>query len=178
MISSPKLSKQFLSWIENNNFVNKTIVEIGSGYSTIFFSSYFKYTYSFEDDFNWFLKIRSLLDQKKIHNVELSMFDKSIIEKKEFIELIKSADVFLIDNNPVNISRSIFAKLIDEYKKNDSIIILDNGMWNMDAYRFLKENYYCIDFPYEREDFTKTETSVFFQKIVFPKNKNNGKRYI
>lgn len=164
-MDNPKLSKNFLSWITQNDFKNNVIIEIGSGYSTLLFSKHFKFVYSFEDNIEWFLKIDSLLKDKIISNVKLSMFDKSILQNKEFIELIKSADVFLIDNNPINISRSIFAKLIDEYKKNDSIIVLDNGTWNIDAYRFLRENYYCMDFPYKREDGTKTETSVFFKKI-------------
>jgi hypothetical protein len=50
--------------------------------------------------------------------------------------------------------------------------VLDNGTWNIDAYRILRENYYCIDFPYERETGEKTETSVFFKKIE-RKNKQN-----
>jgi len=170
-MDNSKLSKNFLSWITQNDFKNNIIIEIGSGYSTLFFSKHFKFVYSFEDNVEWFLKIDSLLKDKIISNVKLSMFDKSILQNKEFIELIKSADIFLIDNNPTHISRSIFAKLIDEYKKNDSIIVLDNGTWNVDAYRFLRENYYCTDFPYEREDGTATETTVFFKKIE-TKNKS------
>ena len=69
------------------------------------------------------------------------------------------------------ISRRTFAQIINKYRKEESIIVLDNGTWNMDTYRFLRENYYCIDFPDER-DGKKTETSVFFKKIE-RKNKQN-----
>lgn len=110
-MDNSKLSKNFVSWITQNDFKNNVIIEIGSGYSTLFFSKHFKFVYSFEDNVEWFLKIDSLLKDKIISNVKLSMFDKSILQNKEFIELIKSADIFLIDNNPTHISRSIFAKL-------------------------------------------------------------------
>lgn len=165
MIDAPNLSPGFLSWVGNNDFRDKTILEIGSGFSTIFFTDHFNFVYSFEDDADWFVKIKDLAEEKSINNLELSMFDIESIKKSNFIELISVADVFLIDNNPTHISRSMFAQIIDSHKKEESIIVLDNGTWNMDAYRILRENYYCMDFPYERESGEKTETSVFFKKI-------------
>ena len=171
MIDEPKLSKEFLKWIKENQFIDKIILEIGSGYSTLFFSNHFKFVYSFEDDIDWFLKIDSLIKEKNITNVNISMFDDTIIKNYEFIKLLQLVDVFLIDNKNTHIARNTFAKVINSNKKDESIIVLDNGTWSIDAYRFLRENYYCIDFPYEREDGTKTETSVFFKKIE-TKNKS------
>ncbi len=165
MTNTPNLSPDFLNWVQKNNFIDKTIVEIGSGYSTIFFTNHFNFVYSFEDDEEWLLKINKLITEKNIHNLKLSMFDIETIKKDDFIELISNADVFLIDNNPAHISRSTFVQIINKYKKEESIIVLDNGVWNIDAYRILRENYYCIDFPYERENGEKTETTVFFKKI-------------
>jgi len=116
MIDCPQLSKQFLKWIEENDFVNKTILEIGSGYSTLFFSNHFKFVYSFEDNIDWFLKIDSLIKERNITNVNLSMFDDNIIKNYEFIKLITSVDVFLIDNKNTHIPRNTFAKVINSNK--------------------------------------------------------------
>ena len=57
-MSKPDLSSDFLDWIKKNNFIDKTIVEIGSGYSTIFFTKYFNFVYSFEDNEEWFKTIK------------------------------------------------------------------------------------------------------------------------
>lgn len=165
MIIGPNLSPDFLNWVEKNNFIDKTIVEIGSGYSTIFFTNHFNFVYSFEDNDDWFTKIKTITNEKNINNLKLSKFDTESIKKDDFIELIQSADIFLIDNNPIYISRTTFVQIINKHKKEESIIVLDNGNWNIDAYRILRENYYCIDFPYERDNGEKTETSVFFKKM-------------
>jgi predicted O-methyltransferase YrrM len=172
MTNIPNLSPDFLIWIEKNNFTDKTIVEIGSGFSTIFFTNHFNFVYSFEDNEDWFTKMKVLSKENNIDNLKLSKFDAETIKKDDFIDLISTADVFLIDNNPTHIPRSTFAQIINKHKKEGSIIVLDNGTWNIDAYRILRENYYCIDFPYERETGEKTETSVFFKKIE-RKNKQN-----
>ena len=170
-INKPKLASTFLDWIKKNNFTDKTIVEIGSGHSSIFFTEHFNFVYSFEDDEAWFKTVEEIINEKNITNIKLSKFDIESIKKDDFIKLISTADVFLIDNNPNRIPRSIFAQIINKYKKEDSIIVLDNGTWNMDAYGFLREYFYCIDFPDER-DGKNTETSVFFKKME-RKNKQN-----
>jgi hypothetical protein len=172
-MSEPNLSPDFLDWIKKNNFTDKTIVEIGSGYSSIFFTEYFNFVYSFEDDDDWFKKLEEIINEKNINNIKLSKFDIETIKKDDFIKLISIADVFLIDNNPNRVPRSIFAQIINKYRKEESIIVLDNGIWNMDAYGFLREYFYCIDFPYERNG-KNTETSVFFKKM----EKNNKQNLI
>ncbi len=63
-MDNSKLSKNFVSWITQNDFKNNVIIEIGSGYSTLLFSKHFKFVYSFEDNIEWFLKIDSLLKPK------------------------------------------------------------------------------------------------------------------
>ena len=94
MITAPNLSPDFLNWIEKNNFIDKTIVEIGSGYSTIFFTNHFNFVYSFEDNEEWLSKINKLVTEKNIDNLKLSMFDIETIKQDDFIELISNADVF------------------------------------------------------------------------------------
>lgn len=167
------LSKEFLSWITSTDYKNKKILEIGSGYSTLFFSKEFDTVYSFEDNLEWFNKIKVLIELNKVKNVSLKLFNGNIIFEKEFIELIKKCDFFLIDNNPnseTKISRYDFAKVIHKHKNSDSIIVLDNGDWNIKAYEFLRKNYYCIDFPRIEEGLV-TETSVFFKKRIINKIK-------
>jgi len=170
MIGAPKLSPDFLLWIENRNPKDKTILEFGAGYSTIFFSKYFENVCSFESNLEWITKIETLSMHGGIDNIKLNLLNHDVIHQNHFIELIKSADYFLVDTAPNSISRYYLTLLIHNHKKENSIIVLDNSEWVPDAYEFLRENYYCIDFPYERENGVKTETSVFFQK----RNKNKS----
>jgi hypothetical protein len=160
----PKLSNEFLNWVAGTHFKDKNILELGSGYSTFFFSNYFKHVYSFETNMYWLNKIKSNLEENMINNVTLFMLNRDTLQEASFINLVKEIDFFLIDHNPSVISRYIFAKFIDENKKVDSIIVLDNGEGNIDAYNYLRDKYYCIDFPYERDNKENTETTIFFKK--------------
>jgi predicted RNA methylase len=169
VIEEPKLAPNFLRWIETENVNDKTMMEFGSGYSSLFFSKHFKKVFSFEHDPVWINKLNEL---KINNNIEFYKLDNNILNENFVIDLIKKADYFLIDSHYKSVSRYYLSLLIDNYKKDDSIIVLDNCEWVSDAYEFLRKKYYCIDFPYEREDGTKTETSVFFKKrnTIFSKN--------
>ena len=158
----PLLSPEFLDWIKKGNFSKSTILEIGSGESTLFFSNYFKYVHSFEDDPEWLDKTKKNIEL--VDNVEINKFDNTIFNNEDFIYKISNSDVILIDNNPKNIGRHEFAYFVHHHKKKGSIIILDNGDWNIDAYEFLRSKYYCLDFlrKDKREDNQLTQTSVFF----------------
>lgn len=161
--NKPILSDGFVNWIDSNNFEDKIILELGSGYSTLFFSKKFKCVYSFENDAYWRSLIQTELDKSNIKNVNILELKNDIIANELFIELVKVADVFLIDNNPNILSREKLVYFIEANKKNKSIIILDNGEWHLDSYEFLRKNYYCLDFlRYDRKKLT--QTSVFFHK--------------
>jgi len=159
------LCSDFIDWISSYSNNKKTLLEIGSGYSTTFFSNIFDKVVSYEDYDDWFDKIDNQIKNNNLKNIYLNKFDKNILHDTKFMSNTKNADFFLIDNSFYSkVSRFDFAKFIHNNKKENSIIILDNGEYNIDAYEFLRENYYCLDFICDRYDNRFTQTTVFFKK--------------
>ena len=163
----PLLTDTFLKFFLNLNLKNKTYLEIGSGNSTVFFSKHFKQIISFEDSMVWYDK----LDVLKIPNVNLQFFTMDLVfddctectgVKNKLKHYLQTANFIMIDNNPIRTSRTKFAKFVDQHKKPESIIILDNGEQHLEAMTFLKSKYYCIDFPGKRYDDSFSVTSMFF----------------
>lgn len=162
---NPLLCENFINWLKDQPIDNKIILEIGSGNSTIFFSKIFKKVISYEDYPDWFLKIKSIIVNNNIENIELNKFDEKILENIKFKKDINNTDYLLIDSSFYSkISRLDFAIFLHLNKNENSIIILDNGELNIDAYEFLRKNYYCIDFTCKRGVSTFSQTSVFFKK--------------
>jgi len=154
----PLLTEPFLKYLKKIKTKDKNYLEIGSGDSTIYFSKYFKTVSSLEHDEEWFKKIQD----RRIKNINISMFNKNNIGDLLHLELNKKPDFIMIDNHPQIVSRLDVAKYIHQNKKNDCIIFLDNGSWNLDAFSFLKQNYYCLDFIGKRYDDETSVTSIFF----------------
>ena len=171
-MTKPMLTNTFLDFFNRlelqGQLSNSTYLEIGSGDSTIYFSKIFKDIISFEDDLTWFNKLNKL----NIPNLKLEFFDTNSVfntslpymgKTNPLATHLSKPDLFImIDNNPIRISRLKFAEFIDNHKREDSIIILDNGEKNYDAMTFLKSKYFCLDFPGTRYDNTFSITSVFF----------------
>ena len=165
----PLLAPNFLNWIKDNKFKDSTILEIGSGESTKFFSKYFKRVYSYENDLEWYNKLKFTSDTNS--NIISNLFDKGVFNDLKFKERIYKSDLILIDNNPNFISRYDFAYFAHNNKKENSIIVLDNGEWNIEAYEFLRGRYYCQDYIWRRDKNlgnTLTQTTVFF----YPRKNN------
>ena len=157
------LSPDFLDWVKKNKFSNSTILELGSGNSTLFFSKYFKRVYSYENELEWYNKVK--FHSNTSPNIIPNFFDKGVFKDLEFKERVYESDLILIDNNPNFISRYDFAYFVHNNKKENSIIVLDNGEWNIEAYEFLRTKYYCRDYVWRRGKNSKgvlTQTTVFF----------------
>ena len=156
----PCLTLSFVEYLTHSdrNLSDKTLLEIGSGSSTIFWASYFKNVYSYEDDHK---NIQALNDEYEIPN-NVEIFQAAPLFKKH----ICSCDYIIIDNNPNMVNREMYARKVVEYKKDDSQIILDNGTWNIGAYRYLRDEFFCKDFPGFNMADEKTVTSLFFERIV------------
>tara|TARA_R100001510_G_C7649740_1_gene207197 strand:+ start:1121 stop:1624 length:504 start_codon:yes stop_codon:yes gene_type:complete len=154
----PLLTETFLNYLKKLNIKNKKYLEIGSGDSTVYFSKYFKSVSSLEHDEEWFNKIK----KQNIKNVNISMFNKDNIKGLLDLELNKKPDFVMIDNNPHVVSRFDMANFVHYNKKNDCVIFLDNGSWNLEAFNFLKQHYYCLDFFGRRYDGNLSVTSIFF----------------
>ena len=160
----PLLAPDFLNWISSQNFLQKNILEIGSGGSTLFFSKYFKNVFSFENDKLSYNKIKSY----NISNIEIELFNKNIFQDKNFKNKVYNSDIILIDNNPYYISREDFTYFVHQNKKPSSYIVLDNGDWHFHAYEFLRSHYYCIDYFYyikeaDENQYKKTQTTIFYE---------------
>ena len=144
MGSSPLLTTDFLNYFKTLNLKSKILLEIGSGSSTLYWSSYFKKIYSYEND----IKVYRQCIATCPDNVSFFHYNKNIFNTpRGFINHIKEADYIIIDNNPRYIDRFDFAQFGKEYKKPSSSIVLDNGNWNQGAYRYLFKYFYCRDFP-------------------------------
>jgi cellulose biosynthesis protein BcsQ len=157
-VQEPKLTKTFLNYFKKLDTKHKTCLEIGSGDSILFLSKRFKYLSSLESHKPWYKKII----QNKPYNVDIKLFKKSNIIEILKKELQKKPDFVIIDNNPNYISRLDIAIFIHLNKKNDCIIVLDNGNWNLDAFWFLRSHYFCLDFFGKNYEDETTITSIFF----------------
>ena len=160
--SIPLLTYDFLNYFKKYDLKGKICVEIGSGDSTVYWSNYFKKIISYENDLNFFNDVKE--KTKNMSNVEILKFEKNIFDDVNFKKNIYEADVIIIDNIPNYISRKDFCFFSKENKKKESIIVLDNGTWNIDAYQYMFENFFCLDFPGKNKFNEITVTSIFFKE--------------
>lgn len=156
------LTFDFLNYFKKYNLKDKICIEIGSGDSTVYWSNYFKKIVSYENDLNCLNSIKE--KTKNILNIEILKLEKNIFNDVNFKKYINKADVIIIDNNPAFIKRKDFCVFAKENKKEESLIILDNGTWNIDAYDYLISNFFCLDFPGINKENELTVTSLFFEK--------------
>ncbi len=161
----PLLTHGFVDYLTHpdRNLSGKTLLEIGSGDSTIYWASHFKEVCSYEHDTEWVTELNS--NYEIPDNVCLRHYEpNSIFSDDEFINRVRESDYVVIDNNPRVIPRGIFSKFVAEKMKEDARIVLDNGTWNMDAYVYLIQNFFCLDFPGINKNNELTVTSLFFSR--------------
>ncbi len=161
----PSMTFKFLEYFNKFNFKDKICLEIGSGDSTIYWSYYFKKIISYEHDLEWAKKIKKEYKTIQRYNIELIHYDKDIFTDKNFKKNISEADCIIIDNKPLVIKRDEFCFFVKQYRKKDSIIVLDNGTWNLHAYDYMQRNFFCKDFPgIDLDSQNKTVTTLFFEE--------------
>jgi hypothetical protein len=158
----PNLTFNFLNYLNSFNLKEKICLEIGAGESTIYWSNLFKKVISYENDLIFLTKLKKKC--KNISNIKLFNFDKNIFNKKKFKKNVELADYIIIDNNPNFIDREKFCIFVNKNKNKKSLIVLDNGTWNLNAYNYMLKNYFCMDFPGKNKDNEITVTSLFFKK--------------
>lgn len=158
----PLLTTNFLNHFNKSYLKDKICLEIGSGDSTIYWSKYFKKIISYEHDVLFFNKIKK--ETNKISNIKIFKFKKNIFNSSTFKKHIHIADVIIIDNDPKFIDRKNFCIFAKENKKEESIIVLDNGTWNKEAYQYMFDNFFCLDFPGKNKYNELTVTSIFFKQ--------------
>jgi hypothetical protein len=164
----PLLTYNFLEYFVNNNLKDKTLLELGSGDSTLFWENYFKKITSYEDDVNYYTEYKHKINKEK---TDLIFYDKELFNSldflKNFLKNVKEADCIIIDNNPCStFSRYDFANFVTNNKKENSVIILDNGTWNLDAYNYLINHFFCNDFPGINKNNELTVTTIFHTRKI------------
>ena len=159
----PLLTHNFVKYFIKKDLKDKTLIELGSGLSTIFWADYFKEVYSYESDPNWIQKLKN--EYRIPKNVEINEVNRNTIFKNsKFLDYVKNCDYIIIDNNPNFMPREKYAEYAIIHKKEDSQIILDNGTWNMNAYNLLLNYFFCQDFPGINMENQITVTSLFFER--------------
>jgi len=154
----PLLTYDFLNYFVNDSLKSKTLLEIGSGDSTLFWQTYFGKVLTYEHDPNYY---NSLKDKINNNITELNLFDIHVFNDSKFRNDVNLADYIIIDNDPNYVDRYHFCKFVVENKKHNSSIILDNGTWNLSAYKYLNQYFFCKDFPGINRDNEITVTSIF-----------------
>ena len=157
----PLLTHNFLDYFVNDTLRNKTLLEIGSGESTLFWEKYFRKIVSYEDNWNFYNDIKRKINNKK---TSLLFFKKNIFNDLQFLKNVQEADYIIIDNNPNNIDRCLFCEFMKKNKKETCSIILDNGTWNLTAYRCLSQDFFCKDFPGINKMNELTVTTIFDER--------------
>ena len=152
------MTHDFIDFFSRQELKDKTLVEIGAGESTLYWEEKFNRVISYEHNPRYFNKIKKELKKK---TTELNLYNKDIFSNEKFLENIKIADYIIIDNGPNYISRYDFSLYVAKNKKEMASIILDNGLWNLDAYNYLRNNFFIKDFPGFNKNRELTVTSIF-----------------
>ena len=158
----PWLTYNFINYFITQDLKDKTLLELGSGESTIFWADYFKKVYSYESDSDWIQKLKN--EYEIPNNVEINETGNAIFEDAKFLTYVKNCDYIIIDNDIHTMPRKHYAQYVITHKKEDSQIILDNGTWNYEAYMFLLKHFFCLDFPGINITKQTTVTSLFFER--------------
>ena len=133
----PLLTSSFLDWFQTQQWDSMSLLELGAGGSTLYFSKFFKSVTSYETDQSWYEKL--LLN--KPNNVDLVKVD-TILDALNNND-IHDYDVILIDagENRANLSRW----LVNQGYKG--IIFFDNSEWYRKSIQmFNKEGFVEIPF--------------------------------
>ncbi|KZR67735.1 tetratricopeptide repeat protein [Prochlorococcus sp. MIT 1303] len=123
---TPLLTNSFLGWFETQGWENKTLLELGSGSSTLYFAK----VISWETNKSWFTSLSDILPA----NVEYKLID-GISHTFELFD-IDSCDVILLDCAE---NRAIIAKEISERSFN-GIVFFDNSEWYRNGVTFLTKS--------------------------------------
>ena len=157
----PQLTFDFIEWFEDQDTREKTLVEFGSGDSTIYFSQKFDKVITCEDSPYWLDR----LSAANLKNVEAHILNHRFY--KDNFESIQNADYILVDNNPHDFNYRFYVAQVLIRKVNyQNILILDNGNWNGDAYFYLRTKYrHYQDFIGINPRGDRTVTTVFSERI-------------
>lgn len=121
-----------IEYLSSLNLKNKSVLEFGSGNSTVFWSKRCKSVTSVEDDKQWFDKTKHQLRR----NVAYHLFEK----RSEYLEFAEKHtgkyDIIVIDGK----SRHEIAKLVLKNLRKGGVIIVDNTDWLERIAKYFRNN--------------------------------------
>ena len=130
--ASPLLTNSFLGWFVTQHWQNKTLLELGSGSSTLYFANHFEKVVSLETSSKWY----SILSERLPSNVEYKKVD-AIIDGLMECDL-DEYDVVLIDCSE---NRAEVARLVTE-KNFNGVVFFDNAEWYRNGISFFTDSGY------------------------------------
>ena len=156
----PLLTNSFLCWFETQNWAGKTLLELGSGSSTLYFAKHFERLISWETNKNWFSTLSEVLPI----NVEYEFVESIMNAFKSFD--VNSCDVILLDcaENRANIARAISEK---GFK---GIVFFDNSEWYRNGISFLTRSSF-LEIPFF--GLKPVEDWVSCTSVLFSDNNTN-----
>jgi hypothetical protein len=152
-----------IEYLNNINFTEKSILEYGSGNSSIFWSNKSRDVLSIEHDREWYEKVKLSLND----NQTLLLKENNNEYEKSIIKLDKEFDVIIIDG----IRRVECAREIEKYlnkKSNEGyLVILDNSDRYKETSKYLREELDLIEVDFHGfgpiNNYTWT-TSIFLSR--------------
>ena len=115
----PLLTNSFIHWFETINWSDFTLLELGSGNSTLYFSRHFKFVSSFENNEDWYQKLRPQLPENVNYTYANSI--RAALKNKD----LDNYDAILIDAGE---NRAKISRIISETGYS-GLIFFDNSEW-------------------------------------------------
>lgn len=160
----PMVSLPFLDWIKSYDFSKWNLVELGSGFSTYYFSKIFNNVLSIETDIDFY---NSMIDDFKNTNVKLVYIPINDLESGNYNLSIDEKTMIFIDSggNRLKTSKAILSKI------KPNVIVVDNAEWFPNQCDYIYKNGYT-EIPFwgiRFEEHIDKSTSVFIKNgFVFP----------
>jgi hypothetical protein len=181
--AQPILTWPFLDFMDHLELGAESLIELGAGYSTLWFSKRFEKVRSFETDAAWHASLTRVVGS----NVELSLVSTEQLESAQFE--YRGEGWVLVDfaGKRTAFLNQFLTKLAPA--RRPSAIVLDNADWYrrgaalLQAYGYLELPFYgfksgqawisCTSLFIEPARFTARQKAPFFQP-AFSRNLDNG----
>lgn len=171
----PWFTYPFIELLKTLRLNDLTVLEFGSGSSTLFWSLNCKEVFSIEKDKDWYIRLKKTIVSNNINNIHLFFSNLDDEYSKFAIKINKKIDILVIDGAARK--SSLLNSL--NYLDVNGVIIFDNIEWYPNSAKLLRDkNFYQFDFSgFSPLNSFETCTSIFVKNLLFFKNRRFGKRW-
>lgn len=163
----PLLTFSFMDWLQSHDFSEYQLIEFGSGNSTLYFSKLFQEVCSYENNIEWFHKLKDMLPNNVKYELvnDWNTLPACIVKEKNVLLVDVAGNRYKIVKNLIDVNYN-------------GLLILDNSDTFPNTVKLLLENGYKeITFygskltqPYD------SCTSIFFKNMeILPRRNFNAK---